>query len=65
MKLLFKEYIGQPIINTFISYPDMKTNYPVEIIDLRHQLDHIKPKKSQVFQEYGTNPDIARLFSIL
>ena len=29
----------------------MKTNYPKEISDLRHQPDHIKPKKSQLFQE--------------
>ena len=28
----------------FKSYPDMKTKHPIEIIDLRHQLDHITPK---------------------
>ena len=27
----------------FISYPGMKTKYPIEIIDLRHQPDHISP----------------------
>ena len=29
----------------FISYPDMKTKNPIETLDLRHQLDHITPKK--------------------
>ena len=28
----------------FISYIDMKTKYPIEVIDLRHQSDHITPK---------------------
>ena len=43
----------------------MKTKYPIEIIDLGHQLDHITPKKIQIFQEQGTDPDNARLFLIL
>ena len=29
----------------FISYTDMKTKYPIEVIDLRHQPDQITPKK--------------------
>ena len=41
----FKEYVGEPILSPFISYPDMKTKYPFEILDLRHQTDHITPKK--------------------
>ena len=64
-KLFWKEYIGEPIINPFISYTDMKTKYPIEIIDLRHQSDHITPKKIQLFHEYGTDPNNARLFKIL
>ena len=43
----------------------MKIKYPIEIIDLRHQSDHITPKKIQVFHEYGTDSDNARLFLIL
>ena len=44
--LFFKKYIGEPITNRLMSYPDMKTKYPIEIIDLRHQSDHVTPKKS-------------------
>ena len=62
LKLFYREYIGEPILNPFISYPDMKTKYPIEIIDLRHQSDHIPPEKIQLFHEYGTDPDNARLF---
>ena len=45
LKLFFKEYIGEELLSPFISYPDMKTKYAIEIIDLRHQSDHITPKK--------------------
>ena len=65
MTLFFKEYKREPILNPVISYPDMKTKYPIEIIDLRHHSGHITPKKSQLFHEYGTDPDNARLFVIL
>ena len=51
IKLIFREYIGEEILTLFISYPDMKTKHPIEIIDLRHQLGHITPKKIQLFQE--------------
>ena len=49
-------------MSLFISYPDMKTKYPIEIIDLRHQSDHITPKKIQLFLEYGDDPENARFF---
>ena len=65
LKLFWKEYIGEPILNPLISYPDMKTKYPIEIIGLRHQSDHIIPKRIQKFHEYGTDPDNARLFFLL
>ena len=65
LKLFYREYIGEPILNPFISYFDMKTKYPIEIIDLRHQSEHITPKKIQLFHEYGTDLDSARLFLIL
>ena len=43
----------------------MKTNYPIGITDLRHQPDHITGKRIHLFQEYGTDPDNARLFLTL
>ena len=63
--MFFHEYIGEPLLQPLISYTDMKTKYPIEIIDLRHQTDHITPKKIQLFHENGTDPDNARLFIIL
>ena len=50
LKLFFKEYFGEPLLNPLISYPDMKTKYSIGIIDLRHQPDHITPKKINHFK---------------
>ena len=49
----------------FRTYLDVKTKYPIEIIDIRHQPDHITPKKIQLFQEYSADPENARFFKIL
>ena len=65
LKLFFKEYIGEELMNPFISYPDMKTKYPIQIIDLRHQPDHITPKKIQLFQEYTADPENAKFYLIV
>ena len=65
VKLVFEEYVGEPMFNRFISYPDIKTKYPIGIIDLRRQPDHTAPKQTQSCKEDGTNPDNARLFLLL
>ena len=52
-------------MSPFISYPDMKTKYPIEIIVLRHQTDHISPKKIQLFLEYTIDPQNAKFYLIL
>ena len=44
LKLFFKEYIGEELMAPFISYTDMKTKNPIQIVHLRHQTDHKTPK---------------------
>ena len=65
LKLFLKEFVGEQLMSPFISYPDMKTKYPIEIIDLSHQSDYIRPKKTQLFLEHGSDPENARFFLIL
>ena len=65
LKLCFKEYTGEQLMSPYISYLDMKTKYPIEIIDLRHQSDHITPKKIQLFQEYSTDPENAEFYLLI
>ena len=64
IKFFLREYNGEQLMSPFISYPDMKTKYPIEIIGLRQQSDHITPKKIQLFLEYGADPENARFFLI-
>ena len=52
LKLFYKEYIGESLLNPFISYLDMKTFYPIQVIDLRFQTDYITAKKIRLFEEY-------------
>ena len=54
-------------MNPFISYIDMKNKYPIQVIDLRFQVDHVSPAKIHVFEEFNTDPanTNARLFVIL
>ena len=63
--MFFKEYVGEELLNTFASYPEIKSKYPIQVIDLRFQADHFTPKKIQLFEEYRENPSSARLFIIL
>ena len=68
-KIFFREYFGEEILTFFISYRDMKSKYPIQVIDLKFQVDHITPKKTQLFEEYrdepANNPNNARFFIIL
>ena len=43
----------------------MKKSYPIQVLDLRHQVDHITPKTIQLFEKCGNDPANARLFIIL
>ena len=56
LKLFFKEYVEEEFLQAYISYPDMKYLYPIQITDLRHQVDHLTPKKIQLFEEFSEDP---------
>ena len=34
IKLFFKEYVGESLLNPFISYRDVKSPFPIQVIDL-------------------------------
>ena len=65
LKLFYKEHVGEELLSPFVSYTDMKNKYPIQVIDLRFQADHITPKKIQLFEEYRAAPANARLYVIL
>ena len=64
VELFYKEYVGEQLMNPFLSYPDMKDKNPNQVIDLRFQVDHITPKKIQLFEECNIDPNSAKLYII-
>ena len=67
LKLFYKEYVGEILMNPFISYAGMKNKYPIQVIDVRHQEGLNSPKRIQHYEEFKTDPDNvnARLIVIL
>ena len=65
LKLFYKEYVGEELLQPYITYPDMKYLYPIQKPDLRHQVDHLTPKKIQLFEEFSEDPNVERLFIML
>ena len=67
LKSFYRGYVGEELMTPFISYTDMKNKYPIQVIYLRHQIDHISPKKIQYLEEYKNDPVYAnkRLYVIL
>ena len=49
LKLFYKEFTGQSSLNPFIRYLDMKTFYPIQVSDLRFQIEYETPKRSRLF----------------
>ena len=43
----------------------MKTFYPIQVIDLKFQIDYIAPKKISLFEEYEDAPENTKLYVIL
>ena len=65
IKLIYKEYVGESMLSPIISYDNMKNFYPIQIIDLRFQVDHISPKRIRLFEKYDPNPTNTVLYVIL
>ena len=49
LKIFFTEYVGEELLNPFISYPDKKMKNLIGIIDLGHQR---KPKTPKNFNNF-------------
>ena len=65
LNLFYKEYNGESLLHPFISYLDMKAFYPIQVIDLRFQIDYVTPKKVGLFEEFENTPENTNLYVIL
>ena len=61
----YKEYNGESLLHPFISYLDMETFYPIQVIDLRFQIDYSTSKKIRLFEEFDDTPENTNLNVIL
>ena len=43
----------------------MKTFYPIQVIDLRFQIDYVTPKKNRLVEEYENAPENTNFYVIL
>ena len=48
LKIIYKEFVGETLMNPFISYTGMKNKYPIQVITLGHQVEHVTPRSSTV-----------------
>ena len=62
LKLFLKAYVGEELMQPYKTFPDMKYFYPIQITDLRHQVDHLTTKKIQLFEQFSEDPAYERLF---
>ena len=65
LKAFYREYVGAELISPFKTWADMKTFYPIQVIDLGFQVDHINIEKIRLFEYFGFDSASARLFAIL
>ena len=65
LKLFYKEYVGDQLLSPITTYDKIENYYPIQVIDLRFQVDHISPKKIRLFEEYDPNPTNTNLYVVL
>ena len=65
LKLFYQEYRSEELLQPYISYPEMKIFYPIQITDLKYQVDHITLKKNQLFEDFDEDTNVERLIIIL
>ena len=65
LNLFYRDYGGEEIPNPFISYPDMKNKYPLQLIDPIFQVDQINLYTMGIFVEHRGAINNGGLFIIL
>ena len=65
LKIFYKKYVREELLNPLLGYIDMKNKYPIQVIDLSYQIDPIIPKKSKLFVVCRGATNNGRMFMIL
>ena len=62
---LYRNYVGEPLFNPYITFEEFKELYPINIHDLRFQDDYFSPNTIKLVNKYRDDPEISRMFYIL
>ena len=65
LKGCYKANNGEPLSKPFISYLDLKTFFPIPVIDLAFQIDYVTSKKKRRFEGYETAHENTKLYVTL
>ena len=66
LELFSNKYNGESLKHPFITYLDTKkTFYPIQVINLRFQIDYITPEKIRLFEDCENAPEDTNLFVLL
>ena len=60
--MFYNEHVVEEVLNPYLANPDMKSFYPIQVIDLNFQIIEITLKKIQLFEEFIADPIIVKLF---
>ena len=61
----YDEYTGEELLSPLKAYTDLKNFYPIQLLELRFQVDNLNPKKIQLFEEYKGAIKNAKYFVII
>ena len=62
LKIIYRESFGEYLLFPITTYDKMKTNYPIQVIDLEFQKDHVTPKKVRLVEEFVADPIYTNAF---
>ena len=62
LKIFYIEYVMEELLEPFKNHSDVKKIYPIQVIDLRIQVDHSNIKKIQLHEEYRPAINIGGIF---
>ena len=65
LTLKTEKYVGESLLNPFMTHSDLKNFHLIQITDLRFQTYHIIPKKLQFFEKHYETPDYVNFYAVL
>ena len=62
LKLFQNQYVGEQTLFPKLTYDKMETYYPIQMIDLRFQVDYVLPTKMGLYEQFDEKPIHTNLY---